>query len=84
MERKLDSRGRWRNTTVAFRASAEEAELINRAVALSGLTKREYIINKLLNMDVIVFGNPRVVKALRTEIQTLYKELLGVINSNDL
>ena len=39
MERTLDYKGRWRNHTVAFRVSDEEAKLINDLVALSGLDK---------------------------------------------
>lgn len=41
MERSLDYKGRWRNYTVAFRVSDEEAKLLNDLVALSGLTKQE-------------------------------------------
>ena len=42
MERTLDYKGRWRNHTVAFRVSDEEAKLLNDLVALSGLTKQDY------------------------------------------
>ena len=38
-DRKLDSKGRWRSRVVAFRVSDEEAELLNRLVDISGLTK---------------------------------------------
>lgn len=34
-----DNKNRWRNITVGFRVSPEENELINKAVALSGLPK---------------------------------------------
>ena len=34
MERTLDYKGRWRNHTVAFRVSDEEAKLLNDMVAL--------------------------------------------------
>ena len=37
MEKSLDYKGRWRNHTVAFRVSDEEAKLLNDLVALSGL-----------------------------------------------
>lgn len=37
-----DEHNRWRNITVGFRVSPEENELLNRAVALSGLAKQEY------------------------------------------
>ena len=41
MERTLDAKGRWRNRTVGFRVSEEEAKMIDRMVALSGLSKQE-------------------------------------------
>ena len=43
-----DNKNRWRNITVGFRVSPEENELINRAVALSGLPKQEYCYRPLL------------------------------------
>ena len=54
MERILDYKGRWRNRTVAFRVSDGEAKLLNDLVALSGLTKQDYIIRRLLCRDVVV------------------------------
>ena len=47
MDKNLDYKGRWRNKTVAFRVSEEEAKLIDDLVALSGLTKQDYIIRRL-------------------------------------
>lgn len=67
MERTLDYKGRWRNHTVAFRVSNEEANLLNDLVALSGLTKQDYITRRLLCRDVVVQGNPRVYKALKNK-----------------
>ncbi len=75
MERVLDYKGRWRNKTVAFRVSEEEAKLLNDLVALSGLTKQEYIMRRLLNMEVMVQGNPRVYKALKNQMERIYEEL---------
>ena len=75
MERTLDYKGRWRNHTVAFRVSDEEAKLINDLVALSGLTKQDYITRRLLCRDVVVQGNPRVYKALRDQLAAVLSEL---------
>ena len=75
MDKTLDYKGRWRNKTVAFRVSAEEAKLINDCVALSGLTKRDYIVRRLQCRDVVVQGNPRVYKALRNQMADIYEEL---------
>lgn len=75
MDKNLDCKGRWRNKTVAFRVSEEEAKLIDTQVALSGLTKQDYIVRRLQCRDVVVQGNPRVYKALRNQMTDIYEEL---------
>ena len=67
----LDKHNRWRNKTVAFRVSPEEDAQIETAVKLTGLTKQDYIIRRLLCRDVVVQGNPRVYKALRDQLATV-------------
>ena len=71
----LDKHNRWRNKTVAFRVSPEEDAQIETAVKLTGLTKQDYIIRRLLCRDVVVQGNPRVYKALRDQLAAVLKEL---------
>lgn len=75
MEKILDDKGRWRNTTVAFRMSKKENEDLNIRVKLSGLTKQEYMINRSLCRDIVVVGNPRVYKALRNQMTSILEEL---------
>ena len=75
MDKNLDYKGRWRNKTVAFRVSEEEAKLIDTQVALSRLTKQDYIIRRLQCRDVVVQGSPRVYKALRNQMADIYEEL---------
>ena len=75
MDKNLDYKGRWRNKTVGFRVSEEEAKLIDTQVALSGLTKQDYIVSRLQCRDVVVQGNPRVYKALRNQMADIYEEL---------
>ena len=82
MERTLDYKGRWRNHTVAFRVSDEESKLLNDLVALSGLTKQDYITRRLLCRDVVVQGNPRIFKALKTELATVLTELKRIEAGN--
>ena len=79
-----DSHGRWRSITVGFRASEDEVRAIDEAVALSGLTKQEYIITKLQNRDVVVIGNPRVFKALKTKMAEIYEELLRLNSADEI
>ena len=70
-----DEHNRWRNITVGFRVSPEENELLNRAVALSGLPKQEYCYRRCMNRDVVVHGKPRVFKALRNQLADVLTEL---------
>ena len=71
----LDAHGRWRNVTVAFRVSPEEDSQIETLVGLSGLTKQDYIIRRLMNREVVVQGNPRVYKALKGQLMAILEEL---------
>ena len=77
-----DNKNRWRNITVGFRVSPEENELINKAVALSGLPKQEYCYRRCLNQDVVVQGNPRVYKPLKTELSAVLTELKRIEAEN--
>lgn len=71
----LDRHNRYRSITVGFRVSPEEQEELNRAVALSGLTKQEYCYRKCMEREVVVQPNPRVYKALKTQMLFILDEL---------
>ena len=79
-----DNKNRFRNITVGFRVSPEENELINKAVALSGLPKQEYCYRRCLSQDVVVQGNPRVYKALKTELAAVLAELRRIETGNGI
>ena len=74
-EKKLDKKNRFRSKTVAFRVSPEEWEQFEIAVKLSGLTKQEYLINRIQQREIVVQGNPRVYKALRNQLSDVLAEL---------
>ena len=78
-----DQRGRWRNVTIGFRVSPEENHLINEIVALSGMTKQEYIVKKLLNREVIVEKSPRTHKMLKDKMDEIVKELRRMHTSEE-
>jgi len=71
----LDHKGRWRNKTVAFRVSREEAAQLNILSGLSGLTKQDYLICRVLDKEVTINANPRVFKALRNQLSSVLGEL---------
>ncbi len=64
--------------------SKEEIQLLDNLVSLSGLTKQDYIIKRLLCKDVVVVGNTRVYKALRSHIEQLCIELKKLTNGNEI
>ncbi len=71
----MDNHNRWRNKTVAFRVSPEEDAQIEIAVKLTGMTKQDYIIHRLLCRDVVAQGNTRIYKALRDQFAAVLNEL---------
>ena len=70
-----DKHNRFRCITVGFRVSPEEHEHINKAVAMSGLSKQEYCYRRCLERDIVVQGNPRVYKALKDQLAEVLVEL---------
>lgn len=59
-----DDHNRYRSRTIGFRVSPEENEQINVAVSLSGMTKQDYIVAKLLDRTIHVQGNCKVHRAV--------------------
>lgn len=80
-EKLLDQHGRHRSKTVAFRVSPEEGALIDALVAASGLTKQDYITARLLEREVTVVPSSRIHRALRTQMEAVYRELRRIRNS---
>ncbi len=84
MDKIRDRHGRWRSIDVNFRVSPEENELINQMVALSGLTKREYLVRRAMDQEIVVMGNPRVYKALKNQMEQLYMEFSRLCHAGEL
>ncbi len=58
--------------------SDEENMILDTKVSLSGLTKQDYIIRQLLGWRIYVHPNPRVYKALRTQMNKIYDQLCRI------
>lgn len=80
----VDAKNRLRSVIVGFRMSPEEANLLNSLVKVSGLNKQDYLINKALQRDVIVNGNPRVYIGLKKELIALYNEFQRLNNYSQI
>ena len=55
--------------------SPEEWEDLDTRVRLSGLTKQEYMVRRLLERDVVVQPSSRIFKALRDQMTEILEEL---------
>ena len=82
--RSRDGQGRWRSKTIGVRISPEENAELDTLVALSGMTKQDYCINRMLQRDVVVTGNPRVHKALKNQMEQLCQEFERLCNVNEV
>lgn len=67
-KKNLDQKGHLRNKIISFRMSKEEAELLDRRVLMSGLTKQDFIVNSLLGKEIAVYSNPYVFRSLQDEL----------------
>lgn len=83
-EKNLDEHGRQRSKTIAFRMSQEEADLLDRLVAISGMTKQDYIISKLSDVEVKVVPLSRMQKGMEEAMLLIYRELLRITDASDV
>lgn len=74
-EKRKDDKNRWRNVTVAFRMSPEEAKELNDKVALSGLSKQDYIIKSLLDHEIRVVCGRKVAREMKMYLEGILEEL---------
>lgn len=84
-ERVLDKKNRWRNVVVAFRVSPEESEEIDKRVKLLGYrTKQEYLIQSVLNQEVVATGNPLMMVQFRKQLRNIEEQLIGIYNASEI
>lgn len=79
-----DRCNRWRSKTVSFRMSPEENALLDSYARLSGMTKQDYMIARLLQKEIVVQGNPRVYKALRNQLDAVLVELRRIESAGQM
>lgn len=69
---------RKRSKTIAFRVSPEEYEQITNLAKLSGMDKRDFIMAKLMDHEIVVKPSTRVYKALKDTMAEIYQQLLRI------
>lgn len=82
--RNYENYERKRNVYVGFRLTKEEKEKLDKFVAVSGLTEREYVAKRALQEDVVVVGNTRVYKALNEQMNEIVRELKRLNKGSEL
>ena len=82
-------KNRKRKHLVCFRVTEEEKDLINEKVKLSGRLKQEYLIEAVLNHEVIFVGDRRVFNVMMGILKDIKVELkeieeISEVNENDI
>lgn len=72
----LDHYERFRSKTVAFRVSPEEWKQVNLMVEVSGMTKQDYLVSKMLDKAITVKGGAKVYRGIVKCLEEIKKELL--------
>lgn len=75
---------RQRCKIVSFRCTPEESEMIDRLVAMSGMTKQDYIVERLGDNSISVNASVRLYKGLKDAAKSIYLELRRIHASGDM
>lgn len=78
---------RKKDVTIAFRTSQKDRELIFNKIAMSGLSRQEYMTNAILDAPIKVFATKNVIDSCKSELQEILSELrrvkeYGELNAN--
>ena len=79
-----DGAGRIRPVTIGFRVTREQNAEIDELVAISGMTKQDYIVSRLTERGIIVTPNARVQQALARRMDRIYAELKRIERAGDM
>lgn len=84
-EKRRDDKNRWRNKTIAFRGSPEEAAELDKRWKLCGYpTKQDYLIDSVLHQQVVAKGNPMMLFTFRKELKEILNQLVRIQNISEM
>ena len=83
-KKKKDEKARKRNVIMNFRVSPQEKELIEKRIALSGLSKSEFFIQCCMYQKILVKGNVRTYDEMRKQLAVIKEHLSKVESTEDL
>lgn len=75
---------RQKKVTIGFRCSPEDAALIDRLVAMSGMTKQDYIMAKLSDHEITATPNVRMLKGLQDAAKDIFLELRRIRKGSEI
>ena len=83
-KKKRNEKNRKRNTFLNFRVTEKERELIERRIALSGMTKAEFFIQSCLYQAILVRGNIRTFDKIRERLSVIEIKLSDMEKNSEL
>ena len=83
-QKKKNEKNRKQNVFMNFRVSEAERELIEKRVALSGMTKAEFFIQSCLYQAILVRGNIRTFDKIRERLSAIESKISEMEKSPEL
>ena len=83
-KKKRNEKNRKRNTFMNFRVSETERALIEKRIALSGMTKAEFFIQSCLYQAILVRGNIRTFDKIRERLSAIEIKLSDMEKNPEL
>lgn len=83
-KKKKNEKNRKRNVFMNFRVSETERELIEKRIALSGMTKAEFFIQSCLYQAILVRGNIRTFDKIRERLSAIESKISEMEKSPEL
>ena len=83
-KKKRNEKNRKRNTFLNFRVTEKEKNLIDRRIAISGMTKAEFFIQSCLYQAILVRGNIRTFDKIRERLSAIERKLSDVEKNPEL
>ena len=83
-QKKKNEKNRKQNVFMNFRVSEAERELIEKRVALSGMTKAEFFIQSCLYQAILVRGNIRTFDKIRERLSAVESKISDMEKNPEL
>ena len=83
-KKKKNEKNRKRNNIINFRVTENERELIEKRIALSGMTRADYFIESCLYQAIFVKGNIKTFDKIRERLSAIEDKLSDMEKNPEL